>query len=48
VSTPMATELFFSVPVVVTPIVQGSVIVELIVDSPVPMSAMPIVSSPMA
>jgi hypothetical protein len=37
VSTPMVGEPFFSIPAVVTPIVQGNVIVESVVDSPVPM-----------
>jgi hypothetical protein len=44
----MVTEPFLSVPAVVTPIVQGNVVVESIVESPVPMAAMPIVGSPMA
>jgi hypothetical protein len=48
VPTLMVTELFFSVPTTVTPIVQGNVVVELIVESPVPMVAMPIGGSPMA
>jgi hypothetical protein len=44
----MVTEPFFSVPAAVTPMVQGNMVAELIVDSPVPVVAMPIVSSPMA
>jgi hypothetical protein len=44
----MVAELFFSVPATVTPIVQGNVVVEPIVESPVPMATTPIVSSPMA
>jgi hypothetical protein len=43
VPTPMAGKPFFSVPAAVTPIVQGNVVVEPIVKSPVPMAAMPIV-----
>jgi hypothetical protein len=43
VPTPMVAEQFFSVPAIVTPIIQGNVVVEPIVDSP-----MPIVGSPMA
>jgi hypothetical protein len=46
--TLMVAELFFSVPTVITPIVQGDVVVEPIVDSPVPMTATSIVDSPMA
>jgi hypothetical protein len=48
VPTLMVTEPFFSVPAAVTPMVQGNVVAELIVDSPVPVAAMPIVGSPMA
>jgi hypothetical protein len=48
VQTSMVVELFFSVPATVTPIVQGNVVVEPIVESPVPMATTPIVSSPMA
>jgi hypothetical protein len=44
----MVTEPFLSVPAVVTPIVQGNVVVESVVESPVPMAAMSIVGSPMA
>jgi hypothetical protein len=44
----MVAELFFSVPTAITPIVQGDVVVEPIVDSPVPMTATSIVDSPMA
>jgi hypothetical protein len=43
VPTTMAGKPFFSVPAAVTPIVQGNVVVEPIVKSPVPMAAMPIV-----
>jgi hypothetical protein len=45
VPTPMVTELFFSVTVVVTPIVQGDVVVEPVVDAPVLMAVMAIVGS---
>jgi hypothetical protein len=48
VPTPMVAELFFSIHAVVTPMVQGNVIVEPIVDSPVPVAAASIVGSPMA
>jgi hypothetical protein len=48
VSTPMVTEPFFSVPATVTPIVQGNVVVEHVVDSPVPMTATLIVDSSLA
>jgi hypothetical protein len=44
----MVTKPFFSVPAAVTSIVQGNVVIEHIVDSPIPMAATPIVSSPMA
>jgi hypothetical protein len=37
VSTPMVREPFFSIPADVTSIVQGNVVVEPVVDSPVPM-----------
>jgi hypothetical protein len=47
VPTPMVTESFFSVPAAVTPMTQGNVVAELVVDSPVPMAATPIVGSPM-
>jgi hypothetical protein len=43
VPTPIVAEQFFSVPAIVTPIIQGNVVVQPIVDSP-----MPIVGSPMA
>jgi hypothetical protein len=43
----MVVEPFFLIPAIVTPIVQGNVVVEPIVESPVPMSTMPIVGSPM-
>jgi hypothetical protein len=45
VPTPMVREPFFSVPAVVTPIVQGNVIVEPIVDYPVPMAVTSIIGS---
>jgi hypothetical protein len=35
------------VPAAVTPMTQGNVVAELIVDSPIPIAAMPIVGSPM-
>jgi hypothetical protein len=44
----MVGEPFFLAPATVTPIVQGNVVVEPIVDFPVPMAAMPIVGSLMA
>jgi hypothetical protein len=47
VPTPMVAEPFFSVPAAVTPMTQGNVVAEPIVDSPVPMAATPIVGSPM-
>jgi hypothetical protein len=47
VPTMMVIELFFSVPAAVTPIVQGNMVVELIVESPVPMVATSIIDSPM-
>jgi hypothetical protein len=46
--TPMVGEPFFSVPIAVTPIVQGNVVVDPIEDSPVPMVATHIIGSPMA
>jgi hypothetical protein len=48
VPTPMVAEPFFSVPTAVTPMVQGNVVAELVVDSPVLVAAMSIVGSPMA
>jgi hypothetical protein len=48
VPTPMVAELFFSVPAVVTPMMQGNVVVEPIVDSPIPVAIMSIIGSPMA
>jgi hypothetical protein len=48
VPTPMVVEPFFLVPNAVTPIVQGNVVVEPIVDSPLTICATPIVSSLMA
>jgi hypothetical protein len=47
VPTLMVAEPFFSVPAAVTPMAQGNVVVEPVVDSPVPMVVIPIVSSPM-
>jgi hypothetical protein len=47
VPTPMVGEKNFSVPAVVTPIVQGNVVVEPIVNSPIPIAVMPIVGSSM-
>jgi hypothetical protein len=44
----MVAEPFFSIPTVVTPMVQGNVVAEPVVDSPVPVVATPIVGSPMA
>jgi hypothetical protein len=41
----MVAELFFSVPAVVTPMVHGNVVVEPVVDSPVPVAATPIIGS---
>jgi hypothetical protein len=48
VPTPMVEESFFSVPTDVTPIVQDNMVVEPIIDSPVPMVVTPIISSLMA
>jgi hypothetical protein len=48
VTTPMVAEPFFSIPTAVTPMVQGNVVAEPVVDSPVPVVATPIVGSPMA
>jgi hypothetical protein len=47
VATPLVGEPFFSVPATATPIVQGNVVVEFVVDSPISMAATPIVGSPM-
>jgi hypothetical protein len=47
VPTPMVIELFFSIHVAVTSIVQGNMVVEPVVDSPIPMAATPIAGSPM-
>jgi hypothetical protein len=47
VPTPMVVEPVFSVPAVVTLMVQGNVVAEPVVDSPVPMAATPIIGSPM-
>jgi hypothetical protein len=38
-------EMFFSIPATVTPMVQGNVVAEPIVDSPVPIAATPIIDS---
>jgi hypothetical protein len=48
VPSPMVAEPFFSVPTAVTHMVQGNVIAEPVVDSPVPVGATAIVGSPMA
>jgi hypothetical protein len=48
VPTLMVKETFFLVPAAVTPIVQGNMVVELIVDSLIPMVVTPIIGSPMA
>jgi hypothetical protein len=48
VPTPMVAEPFFLIPAAITPIVQGNVVVEPVIDSPVTMTATPIVGSPMA
>jgi hypothetical protein len=48
VPTLMVAEPFFSVPATVTPMVQGCVVAEPVVDSRVPVAATPIVGSPMA
>jgi hypothetical protein len=47
VPTPMVVEPFFLVPAVVIPMMQGNVVAESVVDSPIPMIAMPIIGSPM-
>jgi hypothetical protein len=47
VPTPMVAEPFFSVPAAVTPMAQGHVVEEPVVDSLVPMATMPIVGSSM-
>jgi hypothetical protein len=47
VPIPMIAEPFFSVRAAVTPMVQGNVVAEPVVDSPVSMAATPIVGSPM-
>jgi hypothetical protein len=46
--TPMVGEPFFLIPAAVTPIVQGNVVVEPVVDSPVSIVVTYIVGSPMA
>jgi hypothetical protein len=48
VPTLMVKEPFFLVPAAVTPIVHGNMVVELIVDSLIPMVVTPIIGSPMA
>jgi hypothetical protein len=47
VPTLMVTEPFFSVSAVITPMAQGNVVAEPIADSPVPMTATPIIGSSM-
>jgi hypothetical protein len=47
VPTPMVAKPFFSVPAAVTPIVQGNVVVEPVVDSLMIMGATSIIGSPM-
>jgi hypothetical protein len=44
----MVAEPFFLVPAAVTPMVQGNMVAEPVVDSPIPVAATPIVGSPMA
>jgi hypothetical protein len=44
----MVAEPFFLVPAAVTPMVQGNVVAEPVVDSPIPVAATPIVGSSMA
>jgi hypothetical protein len=48
VPTPMVAEPFFSVPAAVTSMVQGNVVAEPVVDSPVPVVVTPIIGSPVA
>jgi hypothetical protein len=48
VPTPMVAEPFFSVPAAVTSMVQGNVVAEPIVDSPVLVVVTPIIGSPVA
>jgi hypothetical protein len=48
VATLMVTEPFFSIHTAITPMVQGNVVAELIVDSPVHVAATPIVGFLMA
>jgi hypothetical protein len=48
VPTPMVAEPFFSVPAAITPMMQDNVVVELVVDSTVPVATTHIVGSPMA
>jgi hypothetical protein len=48
VPTPMVVEPFFLVSAAVTPIIQGNVVVESIIDSPVSMAVTPIVGSPIS
>jgi hypothetical protein len=48
VPTLMVAELFFSVPAAVTLMVQGNVVAEPVIDSPIPVAATPIVGFPMA
>jgi hypothetical protein len=48
VPTLMVAQPFLSLPAAVTPMVRGDMVVEPVIDSPVPMPATPIVGSPMA
>jgi hypothetical protein len=48
VPTPMVAEPFFSVPAAITPMMQDNVVVELVVDSTVPVATTHIVGSRMA
>jgi hypothetical protein len=44
----MVTKLFFLIPAAITPMTQGNVAAEPVVDSPIAMAATPIIGSPMA
>jgi hypothetical protein len=46
VPTLMVAKPFFSVPAAVTPMMQGNMVAELVVESPVTMAATPIIGSP--
>jgi hypothetical protein len=48
VPTSMVAELFFSVPIAVTPMVHGNMVAEPVVDSPVPVVTTSAVVFPMA